>query len=109
MNAFGGRKMSPLSILFSNSHETFVHMDGLFEICDLLLWLMIFRLKSLREGAQILKLFGKSSCEISHIVKLAICYKISAQSGLLRRTYNLTMCVYLFLDIVPSLSHVMCI
>jgi len=27
---FGGRKMSQLSILFSDAYETFVHMDGLF-------------------------------------------------------------------------------
>ena len=35
-------------------------MGDLFEICDLLLLTVIFRLKSLGAGAQIFKLFGKS-------------------------------------------------
>lgn len=48
--------MSQFSILLS---ATFVHRDDRFEICDLLLFTMIFRLKSVRARAQILKLFGK--------------------------------------------------
>ena len=60
MNVFGGRKISQLNILFSDAYVTFVHMDDLFEICDLLLFTVIFRLKSLRAGAQIFKLFGKT-------------------------------------------------
>ena len=38
MNVFGGRKISQLNILFSDAYVTFVHMDDLFEICDLLLF-----------------------------------------------------------------------
>lgn len=60
MNVFGGRKMSQLNILFPDAYVTFVHMDDLFEICDLLLLTVIFRLKSLGAGAQIFKLFAKS-------------------------------------------------
>lgn len=51
--------MNQLSILFSDANETFVHTDGLFVIYDLLLVTKIFRLKCLRGGGLILKLFGK--------------------------------------------------
>lgn len=59
MSVFRGGKTSQLSILLSDAYVAFVHMDDLLEICDLLLFTMIFRPKSLRARAQIFKLFGK--------------------------------------------------
>lgn len=51
--------MSQWSILLSDADELFVHLDGPFEFCDLLLFKMKFTLMSLRARTQILKLFGK--------------------------------------------------
>lgn len=71
---FGGTGRSQLSILFSDAYETFVHMNGPFEICHLLLFKTKCKLKSLRMRAWIvnyLTLYEKLYCKggINHILR----------------------------------------